>query len=88
MITASSGTGGKLLLTITTGGELIFSGRKFRFVSSNTLPTGLSINTDYWLYRASGTTYYVATTMIDSIDNTNTIAYTNAGTGNHELLYA
>jgi hypothetical protein len=85
----ASNSSGKLLLTLTTGTDLNFSGRKVRVVSSTTLPTGLSAGTDYWLNRVSGLTYRITSTdpasaVLPTTDNL--IAYTDAGTGTHELL--
>lgn len=52
--------------------------------SGGALPTGLSINTDYWLVRASATTARFATSYANAIAGT-TIAFTDAGTGTHTL---
>ena len=86
VFTASSSSG-SLLLTLTTGGDLTFSGRKVRFSSSGTLPAGLAADTDYWLNRVSATTYRVMTDQLSAIDGTNSIAFTGAGTGIQEVVY-
>lgn len=57
---------------------------KVRFTTTGTLPTGLSLNTDYWLKRASATTANVATSFANAIAGTY-VAYTDAGTGTHTL---
>ncbi len=77
--TASSSSG--LLLTYTND---FVSGTKVQFTTSNTLPTGLSLATDYWLVRASSTTCRVATSYANYIAGT-VIAYTDGGTGTHTL---
>jgi hypothetical protein len=79
--TASSSSG--LLLTYTNDFNTF---TKVRFTNSGgALPTGLSINTDYWLVRASATTARVATSFANALAGT-TIAYTDAGTGTHTLI--
>ena len=52
--------------------------------SGGALPTGLAINTDYYLVRASATTARFATSLANAIAGT-TIAFTDAGTGTHTL---
>jgi hypothetical protein len=77
--TASSSSG--LLLTYTND---FGTYTKVRFTSSGTLPTGLSLATDYWLVRVSATTARVATSLPNAVAGT-VIAYTDAGTGTHTL---
>lgn len=77
--TASSSSG--LLLTYTND---FASGTKVRFTTTTTLPTGLSLATDYWLVRVSATTARVATSYANYIAGT-VIAFTDAGTGTHTL---
>lgn len=77
--TASSSSG--LLLTYTNDWSNL---QKVRFTTTGTLPTGLSLNTDYWLIRVSSTTARVAASFADAIAGT-AIAYTDAGTGTHTL---
>jgi hypothetical protein len=57
---------------------------KVRFTTTTTLPTGLSLNTDYWLVRVSATTARVATSLANAIAGT-VVAFTDAGTGTHTL---
>jgi hypothetical protein len=79
--TASSSTG--LLLTYTNDFKPY---TKVRFTNSGgALPTGLSINTDYWLVRVSSTTARVATSYANALAGT-VIAYTDGGTGTHTLI--
>jgi len=77
--TASSSSG--LLLTYTND---FVSGTKVRFTTTTTLPTGLSLATDYWLIRVSATTARVATSYENYVAGT-AIAFTDAGTGTHTL---
>lgn len=77
--TASSSSG--LLLTYTND---FASGTKVRFTTTTTLPTGLSLNTDYWLVRVSSTTARVATSYANYLAGT-VVAYTDAGTGTHTM---
>ena len=78
-VTASSSSG--LLLTYTND---FTSGTKVRFTTSGTLPTGLALNTDYWLVRVSATTARVATSYANYVAGT-VVAYTDAGTGTHTM---
>jgi len=82
----ASNSSGALLLTLTTGGELNFSGRKARFTSTSTLPTGITAGVDYWLNRVSATTYRVMSNVVDANLGTNTVTFTDSGSGTHELL--
>jgi len=77
--TASSSSG--LLLTYTND---FTNYQKVQFTTSGTLPTGLSLDTDYWLIRVSSTTSRVAASYADAIAGT-AIAFTDAGTGTHTL---
>lgn len=78
--TASSSSG--LLLTFTNDFK---SGTKVRFTTTTTLPTGLSLATDYWLVRVSSTTARVATSYANYVAGT-VVAYTDGGTGTHTLM--
>jgi hypothetical protein len=69
--TASSSSG--LLLTYTND---FSTGTIVRFTTTGTLPTGLSLNTDYWLIRQSSTTAKVAASYADYVAGT-AIAYTD-----------
>ncbi len=81
----ASDSSGNILLTLTTGGNLSFSGRKVRFSTTGTLPAGLSAGVDYRLNRVSATTYRVTTTALDAAAGTNLITFTDSGSGTHEL---
>lgn len=78
-VTASSSSG--LLLTYTNDFSPL---TKVRFTTTGTLPTGLALNTDYYLIRQGATTAKVATSLADAIANT-AIAFTDAGTGTHTM---
>lgn len=60
------------------------SGTKVRFTTTTTLPTGLALDTDYWLIRVSATTARVAASYADYVAGV-AIAYTDAGTGTHTM---
>ena len=77
--TASSSSG--LLLTYARDFNTF---TKVRFTTTTTLPTGLSLATDYYLVRVSSTTARVATSLANAIAGT-VIAYTDGGTGTHTL---
>ena len=77
--TASSSSG--LLLTYTNDWS---NYQKVQFTTTGTLPTGLSLATDYWLVRQSATTAKVATTYANALAGT-VVAFTDAGTGTHTL---
>lgn len=77
--TASSSSG--LLLTYAND---FVSGTKVRFTTTTTLPTGLSLATDYWLVRVSATTAHVATSYANYLAGT-VVAFTDAGAGTHTL---
>ena len=78
-VTASSSAG--LLLTYTND---FANYSKVRFTTTTTLPTGLSLATDYWIVRVSATTCRVATSLANAIAGT-VVAYTDAGTGTHTM---
>jgi hypothetical protein len=77
----ASNSGGNLLLTYANDWNTL---TKVRFTTTNTLPTGLALNTDYYLVRQSATTANVATSLANAIAGTY-IAYTDSGTGTHTL---
>lgn len=77
--TASSSSG--LLLTFANDFQTF---TKVRFTTTTTLPTGLALNTDYWLVRVSATTARVATSFLNAKAGT-VIAFTDAGTGTHTM---
>ena len=77
----ASDSGGDLLLTYTNDFKTL---SKVQFTTTTTLPTGLSLATDYWIVRISATTCKVSTSLDNAIAGTY-IAYTDAGTGTHTL---
>lgn len=78
-VVATSSSG--ILLTFPAGTDWE-SGTKVRFATTDTLPTGLVVLTDYWLIRVSATTARVASSYANFLTAT-AIAYTDAGTGTH-----
>lgn len=78
-VTASSSTG--LLLTYTND---FTTYTQVRFTTTGTLPTGLSLNTDYWIVRVSATTARVATSLANAVAGT-VVAYTDGGSGTHTM---
>lgn len=75
-VTSSSG----LLFTTTTAHGFAL-GLTVQYTTSNTLPTGISLATDYFVVPISSTTYKVATSLADAFTGT-VVAYTDTGTGN------
>jgi hypothetical protein len=55
-----------------------------RFTSDDTLPTGLAVDTTYYLIRVSETTAHVAESLADALTPA-PIAYADAGTGTHTM---
>jgi hypothetical protein len=58
--------------------------QKVQLTTTGTLPTGLSLATDYWLVRQGATTAKFATSYANALAGT-VVAYTDAGTGTHTL---
>jgi len=79
-VTASSSSG----LLLTYAGWDAQSYTPVRFTTTTTLPTGLSLNTTYYLVRVSATTARVATSLAN-VDSGTVVAYTDAGTGTHTM---
>jgi hypothetical protein len=57
---------------------------KVYFTTDNTLPTGISLSTPYYLGRMSEGRYFISTTP-ENADIDIIIAYTDSGTGNHTI---
>lgn len=72
--------GGDILVTEAAHGFL--TGLKGQFTTSNTLPTGISLATDYFIVKVDADTYKVATSLANALAGT-VIAFTDNGTGNH-----
>lgn len=70
-------------LTLTAHGLLTGDG-PVRFTTSNTLPGGLALSTDYWIIRTSANAIKLAARFVDAI-NLTAIDLTSAGTGTHTL---
>lgn len=81
--TASSSSG--LLGTMTSGNNGTLKHlTRVQFTTTDTLPTGLSAATDYWVVYVSSTTFRVATSYANAIAGT-VVAWTDAGTGTHTV---
>jgi len=75
-VTSSSG----LLFTNSTQNNFGL-GLIVQFTTSTTLPTGISLATDYYVVPVSSSTFKVATTLANALAGT-VVAYTDTGTGN------
>lgn len=75
-VTSSTG----LLFTTTTAHGFAL-GLVVQYTTSNTLPTGISLATDYYVVPITATTYKVATSLANALAGT-VVAYTDTGTGN------
>lgn len=62
------------------------TGMKVQLTTTVTLPTGLSLATDYYIIRASATTIKFATTLADAIAGT-VVDITTQGSGNHTVTH-
>jgi len=57
-----------------------------RFTTTGTLPTGISLNTNYWSYYSSNMYFFPSTTVVTSGEGSGSgtpITYVNGGTGTH-----
>jgi hypothetical protein len=83
-INSTTGTftwsGASNILTVATDFE--YTGHKLRFTTTGTLPTGLSLNTDYYTIYVSATEIKVATSLENALNGTE-VAVTGAGAGTH-----
>jgi len=69
-------------LTVAT--DFVYTGHKVRFTTTNTLPTGLSTGTDYYLVWLSATTVSVATSLANALAGTYIdLTAAGAGVGTH-----
>lgn len=68
-----------ILFTKTNHG--LFTGLVGQFTTSNALPTGISLATNYYVIKVTDNTFKVATSLANALNNT-AVAYTNTGTGN------
>jgi hypothetical protein len=62
--------------------DFLYTGHKVRLTTTNTLPSGLSTGTDYYVVRNSSTSISFAPTIADAYAGTNLITG-SAGTGTH-----
>jgi len=68
------------ILTVAT--DFVYTGHKLRFTTTGTLPTGLSLNTDYYTIYVSATEIQVATSLSNALNGTQ-VAISGAGAGVH-----
>ena len=73
-------SGGDILFTNSTQNNFGF-GLVVQFTTGTTLPTGISLATDYYVVPVSSSTFKVATTLANAIAGT-CVDYTDTGTGN------
>lgn len=71
---------GGLLLTNSTPNGYAF-GLVVQFTTSDTLPTGISLSTDYYVVPVTTTSYRIATSYANALAGVY-VAYTNTGAGN------
>ena len=58
---------------------------KMQFITTTTLPGGLSAGTNYWTIRQSSTTARLATSLANAVAGTPYVDITSTGTGTHTL---
>lgn len=75
-VTSSSG------MLFTKANHGLTTGLKGRWTTVTTLPTGLSLATDYWVIKISENTFKMATSYANALAGT-AIAFTDNGTGDH-----
>lgn len=77
-IVSWSGAGNILTVTL----DFEYTGHLVRFTTTGTLPTGLQLNTDYYVIYVSATEIQVALTLADALSGVE-VAITGAGAGVH-----
>ena len=55
-----------------------------QLTTTDTLPAGLSLSTDYWVIRVDAGTIQLAASLDDALDGT-AVAFTDGGTGTHTI---
>jgi hypothetical protein len=71
--------------TLTCANHYYATGLQVRFTTTGILPAGLSLATDYYVYKINANTFKICPTQSDAISGTNTITTTDAGTGTHTI---
>lgn len=71
---------------VTLNGHGLITGDCIELTTSDTLPTGLSVNTNYYVYYENANTFSLATSLANAIAGTR-IQTTSAGAGTHTLRY-
>jgi microcystin-dependent protein len=74
------------VITVPTNAEKWVTGRRVRLTTTTTLPTGLAINTDYFVIRLTATTIQLASSLANAVAGT-AINFTTAGTGTHTITH-
>jgi hypothetical protein len=64
----------------------VLTGTRVRLTTTTTLPAGLALATDYYVIKASDTTFKLATTFANAVAGT-AINITDAGTGTHTVTW-
>lgn len=82
--TADAGTDICTYTSTTSKPSNILVGTRVRFTTTTTLPAGLSLATDYYVIKASDTTFKVATSYANAIAGT-AVNITDTGTGTHTI---
>lgn len=77
-------TAGYLTATVTSNTKGWLTGHKIQMTTTTTLPTGLSLTTDYYVIRVDATHIRFATSAVNAYAGT-AIAWTDDGTGNHTI---
>jgi hypothetical protein len=71
--------------TLTSAGHELQTGDgPVRLLTSNTLPTGLALATDYWIIKSSVDDYQLAASLADAYSGT-PVTFSSNGTGTHTL---
>ena len=84
---AASWTTATDLVTVASNTATWLNGYKVQLTTSDTLPSGLSLATDYYIYRSDSTHIGFATTAANAYAGT-LIDFTDQGVGNHTITLA
>lgn len=69
---------------VTMNGHGLYTGQKVRFTTTVTLPTGLALNTTYFVKVIDANTFNVATTLANACAGT--LIATSGGSGTHSMV--
>jgi len=70
----------------TTNTRKYHTGMKVQLTTTGTLPTGLSLATDYWLIKVSSTILKLASSLANAVAGI-AVDFTDSGTGTHTLTH-